>query len=109
MGGHALRGMVTAWLGLIVLQAVGSTKGSGRVAGLFADVDRLVKRALDPSIPAIPDRRTGAASTGAASSGGWAPDAGAPFHPALSGSTIAGAHPGAQINPSTGAVVGFGY
>jgi hypothetical protein len=53
--------MVTAWLGLIVLQTV-STTGSGRVAGAFADVNRLVKRALDPKVPAIPDRRDGAAS-----------------------------------------------
>jgi hypothetical protein len=57
--GHAVRGMVTAWLGLIVLQTVGTQGGTGRVAGLFTDADRLIKRALSPDIPAIPDRRTG--------------------------------------------------
>lgn len=102
MRGHAVRGMVTAWLGLIVLQTVGST-GSGRVAGAFADINRLVKRALDPSVPAIPDRRTG--DTGSTPT--YSP--GTPFAPALAGSNIPGAHPGAQINPSTGAVIGFGY
>ena len=63
MGGHALRGAVTAWMALIVLGAVGTAGGSGRLAGLFGDVDRLVKRALDPNVPAIPDRRAGANST----------------------------------------------
>jgi hypothetical protein len=60
MGGHALRGAVTAWLGLIVLQAVVSTGGSGRVAGAFTGIAGLVNRALDPNVPAIPDRRAGA-------------------------------------------------
>jgi len=59
-----VRGMVTAWLGLIVLQAVSQSEkdGRGRVAGLFTDVNKLVKRALDPKVPAIPDRRNGAAT-----------------------------------------------
>lgn len=65
MGKHAFRGMVSAWLGLIVLQAVGDG-GSGRVAGLFGDVNRLVKRAIDPSVPAIPDRRNGSGSAATA-------------------------------------------
>jgi hypothetical protein len=60
MAGHALRGMVTAWLGLVVLQTVSTKGGSGRVAGLFGDVDRLIQRAFDPKVPAIPDRRGGA-------------------------------------------------
>jgi hypothetical protein len=60
MGGHALRGVVTAWLALIVLQAAGTQNGSGRVAGLFTDINGLVKRALDPKVAAIPDRRNGA-------------------------------------------------
>ena len=63
MGGHALRGMVTAWLGLVVLQTVSTKGGSGRVAGLFTDLDNLVQRALNPTIPAIPDRRAGAGSS----------------------------------------------
>lgn len=58
MARHGLRGMVSAWLGLIALQAV-AAGGSGKVAGFFGEVDRLVNRALDPSVPAIPDRRDG--------------------------------------------------
>ena len=56
MGRHALRGALTAWMALIVLNTVGSAGGSGKVASLFGDVDRLVKRALSPDVPAIPDR-----------------------------------------------------
>lgn len=63
MGSHALRGAVSAWLTLIVLQAVSTKGGSGRVAGLFTDLDNLVKRALDPGVPAIRDRRTGGSSS----------------------------------------------
>lgn len=58
MGGHAVRGAVSAWLALIALQAIGTSGGSGRIAALFNDVDKLVKRALDPNVPAIRDRRT---------------------------------------------------
>jgi hypothetical protein len=54
--GHGLRGAVTAWLALIVLQTVGTQGGSGRLVSLFGDLDTLVKRALDPGTPAIPDR-----------------------------------------------------
>lgn len=61
--GHALRGAVTAWLALIVLQTVSTSGGSGRLASLFGDIDNLVRRALDPSVPAIPDHSTGAAAT----------------------------------------------
>lgn len=57
MGRHAFRGAVTAWMALIVLNAVGSAGGSGRLASLFGDVDQLVKRALSSDVPAIPDRR----------------------------------------------------
>lgn len=102
MRGHALRGMVTAWLGLIVLQTVGTT-GSGRVAGAFADANRLLKRALDPSVPAIPDRRDGTSSATPTVA------AGTPFTPAPSGISVPRAHPGAQINPKTGAAIGYGY
>jgi hypothetical protein len=68
MGGHALRGAVSAWLALIALQAI-ATNGSGRVASFFTDLDGLVQRAFDPGVPAIPDRRAGApsASSGATS------------------------------------------
>jgi hypothetical protein len=55
---HTFRGVVTAWLALIALQAVSKT-GSGQVASFFTDVDNLVQRALSPNVPAIPDRRAG--------------------------------------------------
>lgn len=57
MNGHALRGVLSAWLGLIVLQAVG-TSGTGQVGNFFGTVNTLVTRALSPNVPAIPDRRT---------------------------------------------------
>jgi hypothetical protein len=56
MGGHALRGAVTAWLALIALQAVSSSK-SGQVSGALSTVASLVTRALSPDVAAIPDRR----------------------------------------------------
>jgi hypothetical protein len=98
MGGHALRGAVSAWLALIALQTIGTAGGSGRVASFFGDVDNLVKRALNPTVPAIPDRRNATATS-----------AGTPSTAAPSGSSVAGAHAGARINPTTGQVVGFGY
>jgi hypothetical protein len=58
--------MVTAWFGLIVLQTVVSQQGSGRVASAMADVNRLVQRALDPRVAAIPDRRAGRPAAAAA-------------------------------------------
>jgi hypothetical protein len=61
-----LRGAVAAWLGLITLQAVGTKSGSGRVAELATDTTRLLARILDPDVPAIPDRRPGAAAATAA-------------------------------------------
>lgn len=54
----------STWLSLIALQAVGSRGGAGRISQAFADVDRLLERALDPTVPAIPDLRAGAAATG---------------------------------------------
>ena len=66
MARGALRGVASGALSLIVLQGLVSRGGSGRVAGLLADVDRLVTRVLDPAVPAIPDHSTGAAgATGA--------------------------------------------
>lgn len=62
MAGHPLRGAATAWMTLIALQVIANS-GSGQVAGAFTAVNNLVKRALDPKVPAIPDRRTGAASS----------------------------------------------
>ena len=53
--------MFTTWLALIALQTLSTQCASGRVSSLFADVNSLVQRALDPNVPAIPDR-TAAAS-----------------------------------------------
>jgi len=47
----------TTWLTLIAVQALAQRESAGRVSQLFADVDRLLERALDPTVPAIPDRR----------------------------------------------------
>lgn len=65
-----LTGLVTAWLGLIALQAIGTQGGSGRVAQFFTDTNTVIRRVLDPTVPAIPDRRTSTASTSAATSSG---------------------------------------
>lgn len=59
--GGATRGVFAGFLGLIALQALGSNGGSGRVASAFADLSGLIERVLDPDVPAIPDRRAGAA------------------------------------------------
>jgi hypothetical protein len=55
---RALTSALTAGLALIALQAVVSRGGAGRVAQAFATVQAFVDRALDPTVPAIPDRRT---------------------------------------------------
>ena len=55
--------MFSAWLGLIALQAVVSRGGSGRISSLFADANNVLNRALDPNVPAIPDRRTTTTTT----------------------------------------------
>ena len=67
MARGTMRGIFTAWLALIALQAVSTKGGSGRITELFNDVDALLQRAIDPKVPAIHDRRTGpppALSTG---------------------------------------------
>lgn len=63
------RGAATAWGALIVLQAITTKRGAGAVGGMFGAVDDLVKRALDPSVPAIPDH-SAAASTSTTDSDG---------------------------------------
>lgn len=63
MSRGAARGAASAMLSLIVLQGLVSRGGSGRVSQLLADVNRLVQRATDPTVPAIPDRRSGAAGS----------------------------------------------
>jgi hypothetical protein len=88
--GHTLRGAVTAWLGLIALQAVVSN--SGQASGALAAINGVIQRALSPNVPAIPDRRTGAGN--AASSGGY-------FNmtPAQLAQAVAGPRPGRPCRP----------
>lgn len=70
MGRGGLRGAMVAWLGLIALQSFASSEhdSPGRLRSALADVNGLVKRAIDPNVPAIPDRRTRSTSTPAPSS-----------------------------------------
>lgn len=88
----ALRGAATAWGALIVLHTVGTSKGSGKLAQLFTDVDNLVKRALSPDVPLVPDRRRK----------GFYDDDGN-YHPYipgyLGGGTTSGPGAGDQANP----------
>ena len=74
--------MFTTWLALIALQTLTTQGASGRIGSLFGDVNSLVQRALDPTVPAIPDRRTGAASTPAPAAA--APATQVPFAPGTS-------------------------
>lgn len=55
----ALKGAGAAWLGLIALQAVSTDGATGRIRGAFAVLQGIVARALDPTLPAIPDLRAG--------------------------------------------------
>lgn len=58
MARGAFRGAAAAWLGLIALQTFTTKRGAGAVGGLIGTVDNLVKRALDPTVAAIPDHST---------------------------------------------------
>lgn len=60
---NGVRGALTAWLALIALQTV-ATSGQGRISGFFTDVNRLISRALDPSVPAIGGAGAAPAPTG---------------------------------------------
>lgn len=60
---RALTSALTAALALIALQAVVSRGGSGRVAQAFSAAQAVIDRALDPTVPAIPDRTATAAAT----------------------------------------------
>jgi hypothetical protein len=54
---------VSAWLSLIALQALTSPSAPSRVSGLFTGAQSFVERALNPTVPAIPDLRTSATGT----------------------------------------------
>jgi len=73
-----LAGAFTAWLGLIALRSAVSAGGSGRIAELFADLNAVVERILDPAVPAIRDQRVPAT---AAAPSPAAPAAGPPRLP----------------------------
>lgn len=66
--------LFTTWLGLIALQALVSRGGSGRVAEFFTDVNNILERALDPTVPAIPDLRTTGKATKAPRAAQSVPD-----------------------------------
>jgi hypothetical protein len=61
-GAGSVRGVFAGFLGLVALHAVGSRGGSGRIAEAFGDVAGVIERVLNPTVPAIPDKRSGAAS-----------------------------------------------
>ena len=56
--GHAVRGAATAALTLIVIEAVGSDR-TGAVGTFFADVSKLLAKAISPDVPLIPNRAAG--------------------------------------------------
>lgn len=60
---HTARGMVTAWLALIALQTVTSSKYAPNVPGLVQAAAGLVGRIFDPNVPAIPNHGQAAASS----------------------------------------------
>lgn len=62
MARGAFRGAFGACLTLAVLQVVTTREGSGRVGEALSDVNSLIQRAMDPSVPAIPDRGYDAAA-----------------------------------------------
>jgi hypothetical protein len=64
------RGIVSAILALIIFQVLVSKGGSQNVSGLLGAAGTTAKKALDPTIAAIPDLSKGAAS---APSSGSAP------------------------------------
>jgi hypothetical protein len=68
MPGHALRGLATAGLVIIVIEKL-ATSGTGRVGAFFTDASGIVQRAFSPKVPLIPDRRAGAAKP--ADTGGY--------------------------------------
>lgn len=75
MAHGAVRGALTAWLGLVTLQAITTKAGAEKVPGLVAVVDSLVQRVLDPAVAGIPDH--GQPSSAAVTPGTAVSDAGA--------------------------------
>lgn len=50
--------MFTTWLGLVALHALATRTAPSRIRDLAADVSGFVEAALDPTVPAIRDRRS---------------------------------------------------
>lgn len=90
------RSAAAACLGLIALQAAGSRGGAGRIYDLLGDVNRVVARALDPSVPAIPDLRNGGTWGDGTSPAGLAP--GTWIDPVLTGQASADGSSGHNYN-----------
>jgi len=62
--------MATGWkgiglgaLGLLALETLVQEEASTRVGALFAAPGRVARRFLDPTVPAIPDRRSSSSSS----------------------------------------------
>lgn len=51
--------LFTTWLALIALQALTTPSAPARVRSALSGADQFLKRALDPTVPAIPDLRKG--------------------------------------------------
>lgn len=81
MARGAFRGAFGAFLTLAVLQALTTRHGSGRVAEAIADVDSLVKRAMDPNVAAVPDFAQSAAAARSEAAGNTGPAELAPVNP----------------------------
>lgn len=82
MARGAVRGAAIAWLGLVTLDALVSSRGSQSVTGAMGVVTSVVNRALSPDVALIPDFRNGspapststtAAGKAASSAATWTP------------------------------------
>jgi hypothetical protein len=78
MARGAVRGILAGAGGLIVLQMAVQTQGADAVGGLLGAAAGIVRRCLDPSVPAIPDHSKGSAAAGTTDNGGN-------FHPSIPG------------------------
>ncbi|MBN9375103.1 MAG: hypothetical protein J0I40_06880 [Cellulomonas sp.] len=85
--------MFSTWLGLIALQALTSPSAPTRVSQLFSGAAAFVNRALDPTVPLIPDLRTAGAASESAGGGFGGAFGGAP----AATTTTAQARPGRPI------------
>lgn len=70
------RGLLSGVLGLVALQVVVSTSGSAnRVGSGLTDVASLLRRALSPAVPLVPDLRGASSGTSARPTVATAPPA----------------------------------